>query len=117
MSRKQTLWLGSAIWGAAFVVSGAFAFAMNQPLIHHYDHSPTSMVRVEPSEQLVRAPSPTVQSLTFPTIEIIVPRAALAPVKSVQAVETAPAPRDIEQMNCAEWRPLEQGGNAVRECK
>jgi hypothetical protein len=117
MSRKQTLWLGSTIWGAAFVVCGAFAFAMNQPLFHHYDYAPTSMVRMEATEQLVSTPTPTFQSLTFPTIEIIVPRSELAPAKSTPAAEAVPEARDIEQMNCANWRPLEQGGNSVRECQ
>lgn len=117
MSRKQTLWFGSALWGAAFAVSGAFAFAMNQPLVHHYDYSPTSIERVEAKEDLVRTPSSGVAELTFPALEITVPRAALTPPKEAPTTEVAPAPRDIEQMNCANWRPLEQGGNSVRECQ
>ena len=113
MSRKQVLWLGSAVWGAGFIVSGAFAFAMNQPLVRYRDVSPRPMERVELTEAIVRAPSPSVVPLMFPEIEITVPRALLTP----PAAAAPPPPRDIEQMNCAEWRPLEQGGNAVRECQ
>jgi hypothetical protein len=117
MSRKQTLWFGSALWGAAFAVSGAFAFAMQQPLVHHYDFAPTSMVRPEQHEALVRTPSPTDAPLTFPAGEITVPRAALSRVSAAPKAEAAPVQRDIEQMNCSDWRPLQQGGNAVRECQ
>lgn len=117
MSRKQTLWFGSALWGAAFAVSGAFAFAMQQPLVHHYDFAPTSMVRAEQNEAVVRRPSATTTPLTFPALEITVPRAALTHTNVAPKVEPAPVQRDIQQMNCSDWRPLEQGGNAVRECQ
>jgi hypothetical protein len=117
MSRKQTLWFGSALWGAAFAVSGAFAFAMQQPLVHHYDYSPTSMVRAEQYQSVVRTPSASTEQLTFPALEITVPRAALSHSDTPATAEAAPAQRDIEQMNCSDWRPLEQGGNAVRECQ
>jgi hypothetical protein len=112
MSRKQTLWLGSAVWGSAFIVSGAFAFAMNQPLVHYIDTT-KSIERQAPTEVVVATPSQSNVPLTFPALEITVPRAQLA----APVAAPPPAPRGIEQMNCAEWRPLEQGGNAVRECQ
>lgn len=118
MSRKQTLWLGSALWGAAFAVSGAFAFAMNQPLVHHYDFLPTSMERVEPNEALVNTRSSGAAALTFDPVEITVPRSALTP-PAASPVQAAPEPayRDITQMNCGAPRDLEQGSNTVRECQ
>ncbi|MEO7110559.1 MAG: hypothetical protein ABI183_08990 [Polyangiaceae bacterium] len=117
MTRKQTLWLGSALWGAAFAVSGAFAFAMQQPLVHHYDYSPTSIVRPEQNESIVRTPSTTTEPLTFAALEITVPRATVSHSEALPKAKPAPAQRDIQQMNCSDWRPLEQGGNAVRECQ
>ncbi len=118
MSRKQTLWLGSALWGAAFAVSGAFAFAMNQPLMHHYDVFPTSIERIEQNEALVETRSSGIRELTFDPIEITVPRAALTPpAESAPAAQAEPAYRDITQMNCGAPRPLEQGSNTVRECQ
>jgi len=112
MTRKQTLWLGSAVWASAFVVSGAFAFVMKQPLVHYADTT-KSIERQAPIEVVVARPSaPVSVPLNFPPIEIIVPRARLA-----APVVAPPAPRDVGQMNCADWRPLQQGGNAVRECQ
>jgi len=113
MSRKQLLWLGSAVWGAGFIVSGAFAFAMNQPLTIYRDVSPRPIERVELTQAVVRTPSPIIPTFTFPEIVITVPRAQLAP----RVAAAPPPPRDLQQMNCADWRPLEQGGNAVRECQ
>jgi len=116
MSRKQTLWLASGVWGAGFMVCGAFAFAMNQPLVMHYDETaPRTVERIAAVESVVRAPTEVSTPLTFPALEINVPREQLAPRAPV--VVTPPPARDITQMNCADWRPLEQGGNAVRECQ
>jgi hypothetical protein len=118
MSRKQTLWLSSVIWGAGFVAWGAFAFAMTRPLVIHHEPMPTTLTSfVAPAPQVVRATLPPAEPLRFPVIEITVPRSSLASVKTTPKVDAPPPPRDIEQMNCSDWRPLEQGGNAVRECQ
>lgn len=112
------MWFGSALWGAAFAVTGAFAFAMHQPLVHHYDFLPTEMQRVEANEDLRLTPSSGVAELTFAPIEITVPRASVVtPPAATPAAEPEPAYRDITQMNCAAPRELEQGSNTVRECQ
>ena len=122
MTRTQTFVLGSAIWLAGIGVFAGFAYAMNRPL-------------PVPAPEPVSAPGELTAAniaarpvyervVTLPPIEIVghAPKAMHFPAQVIAPVAAAPvdnAPRDLTEMNCGNWRPLEQGGSTstVRECQ
>jgi hypothetical protein len=129
MTNGRVLVLASGVWIGAFASTGAVAFAVN-----HLPNtsSSASVARLRLPDVTPRAPlaatgtagEPQPVVMVLPTVEIVSHVAVLSPTKAVAAVAPAakPAPatpkvRDISEMKCTEFRPLEQGTGGVQLCE
>lgn len=91
---------------------GAWGYSVTRPLKVGPLPVYTTSAEVARTDILQDVPAPHVMEMPAVTIK----GRAQAKTTAKPAVEAAPAQRDITQMRCAEWRPLEQGGASVREC-
>ena len=103
------------VWSAGFAATGALATWVKTPTItsapvavlaHATPPPPAEVVGAAPVAVAAEAPT-----IVLPTVEIVgtTPPPVVAPPKPK-------APRDISEMHCAPFRPLEQGSNSVQVC-
>ena len=123
MKHPKLAVIAAALWAGGFAGSAALAYSVNRPL------------HVTPTTDVVRqAPDPPPAVLTpvapmapiepaaeaehhfvMPTVEIVSHIAK--PVRAQTTAQQPPHQRDISEMKCSAWRPLEQGSNSVQICE
>jgi hypothetical protein len=113
MNKAQATFLTGTVWVAALTSAAAFAFAMNRPLTvapPPTEPAPLRLVHVDPIEHAAEPAEPLL--IVLPTLEIVGQVARPIP-------KAAPAPkvRDISDMKCTPFKPLEQGGGGVQVCE
>jgi len=104
------------VWSAGFAATGVLATWVKTPTItsapvavlaHATPPPPADVVGAAPVAVAAEAPT-----IVLPTVEIV---GTIA--RPVVATPPKPkAPRDISEMHCTPFRPLEQGSNAVQIC-
>ncbi len=105
--------VGALFWAMGLFTLGAYAYAINRPL--KVNPLPVYLTSIAaPPTEVVRD-VPVSHVLELPAVVIIGRAPAKVALKPV-VEEAIPAARDLSEMRCADWRPLEQGGSNVREC-
>ncbi len=111
MTHAKLVLLATSLWAGGVAATGALAYTLNRPLVGLAPTAVTASIPhafLTPLVQPETVPEPNV--IVLPTVEIVAQRAA--------RVATPPPPhqRDISEMRCSAWRPLEQGSNSVQIC-
>ncbi len=91
-----------AVWLAAIVSAAGVAYAVREP-------------SVGPMSTHVRAVKLSALVTYVGEPHAIAKRTTLSS-PSLIAAAPPPRPRDISEMRCSDWRPLEQGGDRVQVC-
>lgn len=114
MTKIKLVATAATLWGGGFIATGALAYALHRDFVP----PPSALVARAMPEQVTLTPIATTtvepeSVIVLPTVEIVgsIPR----PV--VHAAPPPPHVRDISEMKCSDWRPLEQGSNSVRLCE
>ncbi len=105
MTKANWIAAVAVLWGAGFAGSAALAYTVNHhsrvaPVVVAEDHAPP--IVLTPLAQ----PEPTARGLVFEPMEI-----------KATVVKAHPRHRDITEMRCSAWRPLQQGANSVQMCE
>jgi hypothetical protein len=110
MTHAKLTAIAAVLWGGGFAATAALAYAVNRPLTA--PPMPTSVEVMPPPAvltELPRDPEPEPRLIVLPTVEIV---GHVAPVAQAKPHH----PRDISEMHCSAWKPLEQGSNSVQIC-
>jgi hypothetical protein len=109
MTHAKLTTIAVALWFGGFAATAALAYTVNRPLtlaaaaqVMKPDVEPATLAALTPEPA---SPEP-MQWIVLPTVEII--------TKAYHAPQ--PHHRDISEMRCHAWRPLEQGSNSVQIC-
>jgi hypothetical protein len=110
MKKSTAIAVTVAVWVAAAGSAAALAYDLNRPL----SGGAASQLVVPLSAERAAVAKPAQEPervLYIPTITIV----AQAPRRP--AVSSAPKPRDLSQMHCANWRELDLGSGHVQVCE
>lgn len=117
MTKARTTALMGAVWVAALGSAAAFAFVMNRPLTVAQtpaEPAPLRLVHVDPIPQPRVLPAEPL-NIVLPSVEIVGHVARHLP--AVAPAPAEPKVRDISDMRCTHFKPLEQGGGGVQLCE
>jgi hypothetical protein len=110
MTKSKMIAATVVLWLGGFGATAALAYVVNRPpaaLASSIGHAIVKPVDLNVAHAASDdAIEPFV--IKLPTVEIVGPR--------VQAPVVQQHQRDISQMHCSTWRPLEQGVGAVQMC-
>jgi hypothetical protein len=110
VKRNTAIAVTVAVWVAAVSSAAALAYDLNRPLSGRA--ASQLVVPLPAARAAVAKPTQELEPVLYiPTITIV----AQAPRRP--AVSTAPKPRDLSQMNCANWRELDLGSGRVQVCE
>jgi hypothetical protein len=111
MTKATIIGITTLVWSAGFAATGAFVYTVTQP-------TPTPPTIASPTVA-TPAPPPRVahdwreRTIVLPTVEIVGELPHRAPPTVTPPATPAVKPHEP---HCSEWRPLEQGSNAVQIC-
>lgn len=108
--------VGALFWAMGLFTLGAYAYAIHRPLKVY--PLPVYLTSVEAPRSESVSDVPVSHVLELPAVVIYGRAPAKVAWKPVvqEAAPAVPAARDLSEMRCADWRPLQQGGSSVREC-
>jgi hypothetical protein len=113
VTKKQSGLLAVAVCATAFSSAGALAYALGRPLAVPSRPELGQMENREPSVLVASTPEPAVIEIA-PMVIVghFTPREA-------DNAEPSTSVRDLSDMRCTGWRPLEQGSviQSVRLCE
>ena len=99
--------IAAVLWAGGFAGAAALAQVVNP-------HSPATAEVERATPEALRVPFARAvpeRYIVLPTIEIV------SHVSRPVAAAPPPHQRDISEMHCSPWRPLEQGSNSVQICE
>lgn len=103
------------VWTAGVAAAAALSYVVRTPDPVVVKSEPVVAKLPAPPVLAANAVQQPERVIVLPTVEIVGTAYKPAPKSPAKAQETA-QPRDIHEMHCTPFRPLEQGSSSVQIC-
>jgi hypothetical protein len=111
MTKTKLVMTAAAMWAGGFAATAALAYVVQHPAAAPTTAIAGAMPTWTELVPIAEVPAPEPERIiVLPTVEIV---GTVTPA----VVTPPPRPRDISEMHCSDWKPLEQGSNSVRLCE
>ena len=123
MTKASMIACTALIWTAGFAATGFLSYVLRSPTPPARITQEVARRATEPIVLARVIPPQESRIIVLPTVEIVgtIPAPPKAKPATVQAAAAVPVvkdqgPRDIREMHCSPFRPLEQGSSSVQIC-